>query len=78
MVYQHIAGIPMGTNCAPLITDLFLFCDERDFLSNLNKSKQYDLIDMFIDTSRYLDDIFTIDNPEFENIIRIYMQRNRN
>ena len=24
------------------------------------------LIDMFNDTSRYLDDIFTIDNPEFE------------
>ena len=29
MVYQQIGGIPMGTNCAPLITDLFLFCYER-------------------------------------------------
>ena len=38
-------------------------------MSNLHKSKQYDLIDMFIDTSRYLDDIFTIDNPEFEKHI---------
>ena len=26
MVYQQIVGIPMGTNCAPLIADLFLFC----------------------------------------------------
>ena len=34
-------------------------------MSNLHKYKQYDLIDMFNDTSRYLDDIFTIDNPEF-------------
>ena len=25
MVYQQIVGIPMGTNCAPLIADLFLF-----------------------------------------------------
>ena len=68
-VYQQIMGIPMGTNCAPLIADLFLFCYARDFISNLQKSKPYDPIDMFNDTSRYLDDIFTIDNPEFEKHI---------
>ena len=73
MVYQQIVGIPMGTNCAPLIADLFLFCYERDFMSNLQKSKRFDLIDKFNDTSRYLDDIFTIDNPTFaEHIPDIY------
>ena len=66
---QQIVGIPMDTNCAPLIADLFLYCYERDFISNLHKSKRHDLIDMFNDTSRYLDDIFTIDNPEFEKYI---------
>ena len=69
MVYQQIMGIPMGTNCAPLIADLFLYCYERDFMSDLQKSKRFDLIDMFNDTSRYLDDIFTIDNPEFDKHI---------
>ena len=69
MVYQQIVGIPMGTNCAPLIADLFLYCYERDFMSDLQKSKRHDLIDMFNDTSRYLDDIFTIDNPDFEKYI---------
>ena len=64
MVYQQIVGIPMGTNCALLIADLFLFCYERDFMTNLHKSKRYGLIDMFNDTFRYLDDIFTIDSPE--------------
>ena len=64
MVYQQIVGIPMGTNCAPLIADLFLYCYERDFMSDIQKSKRQDLIDMFNDTSRYLGDIFTIDNPE--------------
>ena len=59
----------MGTNCAPLIADLFLYCYDRDFISDLQKSKRFDLIDMFNDTSRYLDDIFTIDNPEFEKHI---------
>ena len=47
MVYQRIVGIPIGTNCAPLIADLFLVCYERYFMSNLHKSKHYDLIDIF-------------------------------
>ena len=73
MVYQQIVGIHMGTNCAPLIADLFLYCSERDFKSDLQKSKRYDRIDMFNDTSRYLDDIFTVDNSEFEkHILDIY------
>ena len=54
MVYQQIVGIPMGTNCAPLIADLFLNCYERDFMSDLQRSKRFDLIDMFNDTSRFL------------------------
>ena len=64
MVYQQIVGIPMGTNCAPLIADLFLYGYERDFMSDLQKSKRFDLIDMFNDASRYLYDIFAIDNPD--------------
>ena len=39
------------------------------FMSNLHKSKRYNAIDMFKDTSRYLDDIFTINKPEFEKHI---------
>ena len=42
-------------------------------MSNLQKSKRFDLIDKFNDTSRYLDDIFTIDNRAFaEHIPDIY------
>ena len=69
MVYQQIVRIPMGTNCAPLIADVFLYCYEREFMSDLHKPKRHDLIDMFNDTSRYLDDIFIIDNPEFGKFI---------
>ena len=75
MVYQQIVGIAMGTNYAPLIADIFLYCYERDFMLNLLKSKQFDLKDKFKDTSRYLDDIhiFTIDNSVFaEHIPDIY------
>ena len=31
-LYRQIVGMPMGTNCAPLIADLFLFCYE-DFMA---------------------------------------------
>ena len=48
---KKIVGILMGTNCAPLIADLFLYCYERDFMSILQKSKRFDLIDKFNDTS---------------------------
>ena len=70
MVYQQIVGIPMGTNFALLIADLFLYCYKRDFMSDLQKSKCFHLIDMFNDTSPYLYDIFNIDNSDFEKHIR--------
>ena len=35
-LYRQIVGIPMGTNCAPLVADLFLFYCERDFMTSLS------------------------------------------
>ena len=68
-VYKQIVGIPMGTNCAPLIADLLLFCYERDFMLSLNSDSESTIIDNFNNTCRYLDDIFNIDNPMFSNYI---------
>ena len=53
----------MGTNCTPLAEDLFLFCYERDFILNLFPDTQANVIEAFNSTSRYLDDMFNIDNP---------------
>ena len=39
-LYRQIVGIPMGTNCAPLVADLFLFCYERDFMLSLSEENQ--------------------------------------
>ena len=59
----------MGTNCAPLVADLFLFCYERDFMMSLSDNKQTDIIDAFNTTSRYLDDILKNDNVYFDNML---------
>ena len=45
-------------------------------MSDLPKSKRHDLIDMSNDTSPYFHDIVTIDYPEFEKYIPIYIQYN--
>ena len=59
----------MGTNCAPLVADLFLFCYERDFMMSLSDDKQAGVIDAFNTTSRYLDDILNINNVYFDNTV---------
>ena len=41
-LYRQIVGIPMGTNCAPLVADLFLLCYERDFMLSLSDNNQTD------------------------------------
>ena len=68
-VYRQVVGIPMGTNCAPLVADLFLFCYERDFMLSLSPSSQNDIIEAFNRSSRYLDDILNIDNPFFAGMV---------
>ena len=60
----------MGTNCAPLVADLFLYWYERDFMDSLNHDNQADVIEAFNSTSRYLEDLLNIDNPYFEGIVK--------
>ena len=43
----------MGTNCAPLFEDLFLFCYERDFMLSLSDNNQTYVVEAFNSTSRY-------------------------
>ena len=59
----------MGTNCAPLVADLFLVCYGSDFIKSLSDDKQADIIDAFNTTSRYLDDILNIENVHFDTMV---------
>ena len=44
LLYIQIVGIPMRTYCAQLVTDLFLFCYERDFMKSVSDDNQADII----------------------------------
>ena len=48
--YRQTIGIPMGTNCAPMVADLYLFCNERDFMKSLSRENQADIIEVFNST----------------------------
>ena len=68
-LYRQVVGIPMGTNCAPLVGDLFLFCYERGFMMSLSDDKTADIIDAFNTTYRYLDNILNINNVYFDTSV---------
>ena len=34
-IFQQTIGIPMGTNCAPFLADLFLYSYEAEFVQSL-------------------------------------------
>ena len=59
----------MDTNCAPLISDLFLFCYKRDFTASLSYHEEAEIILALNSTFRYLDDLFNIDNPYFKGMV---------
>ena len=68
-LYRQDVGIPIGTNCAHLIADVFLFCYERDFMTSLDKHAN--IIEAFNTASRYLDVILNINNIMYlDNMVK--------
>ena len=68
-VFQQIVGIPMGTNCAPLLADIFLYSYEAEFIQSMLSTGKKQLASQFNFTYRYIDDVLSINNPEFENYL---------
>ena len=57
---RQTVGIPMGTNCAPLLADLFLHSYENEFLDKLIKEGKRKLARKFNLSYRYIDDLNNI------------------
>ena len=63
----------MGTNCAPLLADLFLYYYEADFMQELLRNKDKKLAVSFNFTFRYIDDVLSLNNSKFGDYVgRIY------
>jgi hypothetical protein len=63
-IRKQVIGLPMGTNCAPSLANLFLYFYESGFIDRLCANKS-DLSEAaaFHMTFRYIDDTLSIDNP---------------
>ena len=61
--FQQTVGIPMGTICAPLLADIFLYSYEADFMQYLLSTGKKQLASWFNITYRYIDDVLSINNP---------------
>ena len=59
----------MGTNGAPLLADIFLYSYEAEFIQFLLSTDRKRLASQFNFTYRYIDDVLSINNPDFENFL---------
>ena len=68
-IFQQTSGIPMGTNCAPLLADLFLYSYEAEFVQNLLHAGKEHLAQLNF-TCRYIDDVLSLKNTK----IAVYLE----
>ena len=66
MIFRQAIGIPMGSDPAPFMANLFLYSYERKYVQNLRK-KDLSKARLFRNTFRFIDDLLTVnDDGEFE------------
>ena len=68
-LFRQMVGIPMGTNCAPLLADLFLYCYENEFSDKLIKEGKRKLARKFDLSYRYVDNLISFNNKRFKEFI---------
>ena len=59
----------MGKNCAPLLAVIFLYSYEAEFIQSLLSAGKKRLASQFNFTYRYIDEVLSINNPNFENYL---------
>jgi len=67
-VFRQVIGIPMGSNSAPLLADLFIHTFEYDFMFKTMKADTSKAVE-FSTPFRYINDLFSVNNDNFGNSI---------
>ena len=63
-VFRQVIGIPMGTDCAPFLANLFLFSYEFKWMNQVLKDRKFYILEKFKHCCRYIDDLFAINNDK--------------
>ena len=75
-LFRQMVGIPMGTNCAPLLADLFLYSYENEFLDKLIKEGKRKLARRFNLSYRYNDDLISLIIKDLRSSFLIFTPKN--
>ena len=73
-IFQQTIGIPMGTNCALLLVNLFLYSYEAEFVQSLLQAGKKHLAQQFNFTYRYID-VLSVKNTNFAEYLEFIYQR---
>ena len=68
-IFRQTVGIPVGTNYAPLLADLFHYSYENEFLNKLIKEGKRKLASKFNLSYHYTDDLIFFDNKRLKEFI---------
>ena len=74
-IFQQTIGIQMGTDCAPLLANLFLYSYEAEFVQSLLQAGKKHLAQQFNFTYRYIDDILSLKNTKFAEYLEFIYPR---
>ena len=69
-LFHQVIGIPMGTNCALLLADLFLYSYENEFLGNIIRIGHRRPARSFNLCYRYIDDFTVFDDEKFLDYLK--------
>ena len=63
-------GIPMGTDCAPFLANLFLYSYEYKWIYEQRVLKNYSTLNGFKNCCRYIDDLMANNDDHMINVMK--------
>ena len=69
-LFRQVIGIPMGTDCAPFLANLFLYSYEFKWIDKQRKEGNYKVLKAFRSCGRYIDDLLMINNDDLMKTAR--------
>ena len=69
-LFRQVIGIPVGTKCAPLLANLFLYSYENEFPDNMIRGGHTRLARSFNLCYRYTDDLIVFNNKKFLDYLK--------
>ena len=63
-LFRQVIGIPMGTDCAPFLANLFLYSYECEWMCKKFENGEFDILHKFMNCFRYIDDLLCINNDQ--------------